>query len=343
MFFDRQQLTAEQIRQKEIEFQRMASNLKEADLVWKEMNGYFAIAPKQEKESLKGTYWRWYVELTWRRLNSINKDNFLRIFHKQLITAIQNNFDIFHSFMEYLGFRCIDKQELASFYQKVKLSVLNSEESIGQWQGSEVLLKDLISEYYLLKKRKASSIEEAEFLTKTKQIIFPADSEPYILADKDVGVTRFLEIVELFQEIDTDRIEYIVDMFLNPENYNTPPNSTNLQTQEEDNVKEENLQEMVVEPLIENAQREGGNSTVSTDAENSSAAESLVNSASKILTADQIKSQIEFEFKKDAEGNFEDIEGVMKRLEELAEQYNKPEIAEMMYFDEGEGKFKWKI
>ena len=56
-----------------------------------------------------------------------------------------------------------------------------------------------------------------------------------------------------------------------------------------------------------------------------------------------IKSQIESEFKKDSEGNFENIEAVMRKLEEFTEMYNDPKIADMIYYDEEDSKFKWKV
>jgi hypothetical protein len=57
----------------------------------------------------------------------------------------------------------------------------------------------------------------------------------------------------------------------------------------------------------------------------------------------KIKSQIESQFPKNTNGEFENIEAVLSRLEELAAQYNDPRIAEMMYFDEQAGMFKWNI
>jgi hypothetical protein len=58
-------------------------------------------------------------------------------------------------------------------------------------------------------------------------------------------------------------------------------------------------------------------------------------------TTAQIKSEIESQFKKDDKGNFEDIETVLAMLSTLSEKYNDPKIADMMYFDEKENKFKW--
>ncbi|MFA5062308.1 MAG: hypothetical protein WC526_04135 [Patescibacteria group bacterium] len=57
----------------------------------------------------------------------------------------------------------------------------------------------------------------------------------------------------------------------------------------------------------------------------------------------EIKSQISSEFKKNPQGEFTNIEGVLNRLNELSEKYKDPKIAELYYFDEKDGKFKWAI
>ncbi|MEK7680514.1 MAG: hypothetical protein AAB348_00475 [Patescibacteria group bacterium] len=60
------------------------------------------------------------------------------------------------------------------------------------------------------------------------------------------------------------------------------------------------------------------------------------------VSLNDVKKNIEREFKKDAEGQFVNLEGALAKLADLAEKYGNPDIAEMYYFDEGENKFKWK-
>ncbi len=57
----------------------------------------------------------------------------------------------------------------------------------------------------------------------------------------------------------------------------------------------------------------------------------------------QIKTQVEMRFKREEDGQFENVEDVLILLDNLAKQHNDPKIAEMLYFDEAEGKFKWII
>ncbi len=55
-----------------------------------------------------------------------------------------------------------------------------------------------------------------------------------------------------------------------------------------------------------------------------------------------IKKQIDSKFKKDNQGNYTDLAGVLADLAALAQKDNDPKIAELYYFDETEGKFKWQ-
>jgi hypothetical protein len=57
----------------------------------------------------------------------------------------------------------------------------------------------------------------------------------------------------------------------------------------------------------------------------------------------EIKQQMENKYKKDAEGNFQELEKVLIELNDLAEKYTDPKIAELYYFDEVSGKFVWNI
>ncbi|MBD3311671.1 MAG: hypothetical protein GF349_04255 [Candidatus Magasanikbacteria bacterium] len=61
----------------------------------------------------------------------------------------------------------------------------------------------------------------------------------------------------------------------------------------------------------------------------------------KKMTPTEIKNAINSRFSKDKSGNYSNIEGVLMFLGNLAEEYNDPSIAELYYFDENSGGFKW--
>ncbi len=279
---------------------------------WQILDDFFVRNPYEIDFNWRVTYFKTYVKLTWKLIGTIaDDDKFISTISRQVPMAILLDVDVLKEIMWYLGFNKADKNKLISLYIKIKSAFLESEEIIGNWEGRSVGVKDLVAEYLLLEKREASSIEEAEFISKLKQVMFPKEVLPYIYTDPDVGINRFLELVEFFRDIDEERIWFVVDIFLTPEKYQDDFNKEKISVGVEEQPETEEV--------------------VTDDSE-----------VKTYLTSDQIKSQIEPGFKKDAEGDFEDIAGVMTKLSELAEEFNDPSIAEMIYFDEEQNKFVWK-
>ncbi|KKP59346.1 MAG: hypothetical protein UR53_C0003G0008 [Candidatus Magasanikbacteria bacterium GW2011_GWC2_34_16] len=69
---------------------------------------------------------------------------------------------------------------------------------------------------------------------------------------------------------------------------------------------------------------------------------SVINRKPEKFTTDQVKNIVNKNFIKDINGEYEDLSGVLKTLNQLSEDHNDPAIAELYYFDEADGKFKWK-
>ncbi len=332
---------------------------------WKILDDFFVQNSYEKDFDWRMTYFRVYVRLTWKVLGTIVDSNkFIEIMRRQVPMAIILDINILQQMMWFLAFNKEDKNQLISLYQKIRLAVLESEQVIGSWQNSNVTVKDLASEYLLMQQRGVSSIEEAEFLSKVKQIMFPKEIEQYIFVNQDEGVDRFLELVEFFDYIDNEKIWTVVDVFLNPEKYNVnKPEDNKLESEQE----LEGGEEKVEEPTPQISANKYESMSQKLDEEIKAAENSVVPAAPVVkiesekpfvakpapqapaveeqtkLSASQIKSQIESEFKQDLDGNFEDIEGVMRKLEEFAEMYNDPKISDMIYFDEEDDKFKWKV
>ncbi len=303
---------------------------------WQILDIFFAQNNYEKDLNWRLTYFRIYVRLTWKMIGTIiDYNKFIEIIRRQIPMALILDVDVLREMMWYFGFSKSDKNKLVSLYLKIKNTFFESEQIVGIWQGKNIMVKDLVSEYLLLEKRDASSMEEAEFISKLKQIMCPKEVAPFVYADKDVSVDRFLELVEFFEEVDGEKIWFVVDIFLNPEKYQRSETDSSVPTSESDEEVEDNK--------TEGESFSGNEQTVIVESQKSLTAEQTpIVDSQKRLTTGQVKSQIESEFKKDSEGNFEDIEGVMGKLAELAEENNDPSVAEMIYFDEEENKFKWK-
>lgn len=274
---------------------------------WKDLDNFFAQDMYEKDKVWRWTYFRVYVLLTWKVIGTINDaDTFAQIMARQAPMAIILDIDIFKEMLWFFSANKADKTRLASLYFKVRNNFLNSQELLGEYQGKNVQLKDLVLEYADLK-RIDNSMRTAEFINKLNQILFPPEAEQYFgLDNKADGVDRLLELVNFFEDIDTvEKLQEVLEVFLNPQVYDEPASLF-----------------------------------VTSDEETEADVESMRIQAPSLS---EIKSQIEQEFKKDSEGNFEDIESVFRKLEEFTEMYNDPKIADLLYFDEESGEFKWRV
>ncbi|TSC84679.1 MAG: hypothetical protein G01um101413_63 [Parcubacteria group bacterium Gr01-1014_13] len=311
-----------------LEKQIRASHVGISSLVetWKSLDAYFNKASIFEDEKFRWTYFRIYTELTWKLLDSQSRDFVINVaVARQIPMAIQLGFNVFEEILRYIGSHTVDKTDAEGLYLKMQKSFLESKAIIGAWQGKNVSIAQIIQEINSVYE-KGDSLAQADFENKLLQIMFPDEiSKKYSTADPEDVKENFLDLVSSFQTFTIENIWYIVDAFLNPEKYQNATSSqaaSSALTKPEPSkpavspqpIPKQEEPKLVVPPTIRPKP-----------------------------TPQQIKSQIESQFKKDAEGNLVDIEGVMTKLGELAEKNNDPKIADMIYFDEKESKFKWNI
>lgn len=306
-------ITDSELEQEEYRFNSEISNTQIADQAWEELASFFDQNPDVKLDHLV-SYWRWFVILSWQKISTASPEMVLLMMKEQVPMAIVANMDILDVILRHLTQNFYYRDDLGSFYKKARAEFLESDMVFGKWQGQDQIIKDIVAEHLLLKKQEADSIEVAEFISKIRQILFPKEVLPYAYVDVDTGVGRFIELINFFQDVDDEKkIQEVLDIFLIPGRYQSSPVEENTEIKAVASLEMEKPNAPQIEVEVK-----------------------------KPLNTNQIKSQIESEFKKDGEGNFEDIEGVMGRLSELAEENNDSSIAEMIYFDEEENKFKWK-
>ena len=335
MFLSNLNLTNEQIAQKENEFQQLLLSPAEVDKTYEELRDFFANPTQSEIKKYRHSYWRWYVLLTWNRLNSLPKDELVStVFSQQLPIALLIDVDVWKSLMQYFVANNFFEDDLESFYLKIKKAFLESDAVIGEWQGKNVTVAELVKEIGSVYD-KEDSLSQADFESKLRQIISPEEevSKKYFIADPEKTKERFLYLVAFFETFTEENIWYVVDAFLNPEKYQKTASGAVLKPVSSN------------PPLPRPSGESPKPSTVPLQPAPNKEEPKLVVPPTIRPTPSpaQIKSQIESQFKKDADGNFTDIEGVMAKLNELSEKNNDPKIAEMMYYDETENKFKWNI
>ena len=319
MFFEQKKLISSEIEQKEKEFGGILVDLEKSAILWKELRDFFTY---NTTDDYRFTYWRWFVELTWYRFNTLSKEDLEGVMASQIPSALLQNYNVQDEILRYLGLRSIDEQEAQSLYVKMQKAFLESGALVGLWKGMELKVVDLAKEIDQISKQN-DSLEEAEFESKLKQIMFPNDplANKYVTAGPDEAVRRFIDLVNFFQTFTQENIWYIVDSFLNPEKYQNAPRGEALPKV---------APTPKAEPKIETPKKEEVKLVVPPEIRSKP-------------TLQEIKSQMESQFKKDAEGNFEEVETVLAMLSTLSEKYEEPKIADMLYFDEKESKFKWNI
>lgn len=350
-------LTADLVDKKDIEFYNF--NIVDQEEVFDEMNDVFGSSALMDEE-YRFSYFRWYTDLAWKSFNNRDRDFVINIaMARQVPMAILLDFEVWRNVMWYLAMRTLDRQDMEEFYFKMREAFLNSEAIVGKWQGKNILVKDLVNEIKSLNARAADSMENAEFESRLQQIMFDKNNpffETYVSTDLDTAVDRFIGLVNFFLGIDEKHIWYTVESFLHPEKFENPTLQNIIATS---SVRDK------TEPAPQNSVNKYESMSQKLDAE-IKAMESAATPVAKVepekpavpsptpkeasvaeapakLSATQIKSKIESEFKQDLDGNFVDIEGVMRKLEEFAETYNDPKIADMIYYDEEDDKFKWKV
>src|SRR3989344_119364 len=221
MFLSNLQLTDDQIARKDGEFQQILSNPSEADKVYEELRDFFVTSTEAEVKKYWYSYWRWYVWLTWDRLNTVSKDELISIiFSQQIPMALLLDFDVRESLLWYFVANNFFEDDLESFYLKIKKAFLESKAVVGVWQGKNVTVAGLIKEADSVYSS-GDSLVEANFENKLRQLIFPADemTKKYFMANPEQVKERFLHLVAFFETFTEEKIWFVVDAFLNPEKY----------------------------------------------------------------------------------------------------------------------------
>ena len=281
------------------------------------------------------TYFRLYVRLTWKILEVVGKDYFIEVVRRQAATALLLDVDVLNSIMWYLGFNNADKQKLVSLFLDLKKAFLQSEAVVGVWQGKNVTVAALVKEIDSVYGG-GDSLAIADFESRLRQIMFPDEiANKYFTADPEEAKERFLDLVSFFETFTQENIWYVVDAFINPEKYqNVAPGETPAiapVTQATTTPKPTPTAQPSAPTLAPAPKPAPANPPLPRPSGELTKPSALIK-----LTSQQIKSQIEKEF------STEDVEGIMGKLNELAEKNNDPKIAEMIYYDESSGKFLWK-
>ncbi len=317
MSFIPRQLSSQDFALVQAEFLSLFDNPQKMQDAWNEMHEFFRSASSKEDQIYRDTFFYWYTDLTWKMLNTLDKEAFLVAIPRQISVALAIGYDLLNSICSYLLIRTKDEIEMMSFFPKLKQNIFASPAVLGQWQGKNVTVAEIIKETIALNQSGNDSLKSAEFLAKLKSILSNKEDveKGFTIASADQMVDRFDTMVQFFIGVAPEKAYYLIDALFHPERYEKREPGAE--------TKGEELQSDVpaVDRVLEEDSQKMDNTTPPTLAE--------------------IKNLVDSEFSKDETGQYADIEAVFGLLDQIAEEYNDEKIKEYFYFDENVGGFVW--
>jgi len=322
-------------------FTVVINDVAKRDPMYLDLLAFFKDKSVSEMLAYKDTYFKWYVYLNWKNFQSLSFSDVLLACANQIPIAFSLGIDVLNELMWYLALRTQDVFEVENWYTKMKQSIFQSPLPLGNFQGKQIILRDIIVEIEKINQSQTDSIARAEFNAKLKNLLFPTNqfANKYIVTEftPDDFVAAFNSLIGFFIGIDNERLLYILDSLQNPMKY-------------EEEVPENIAPTAVVDyaSKIENIpQTEGAISAapaelLNLNSEISTPASSVTKESPASMSPAEIQSRVDAQFEKDEMGQYKDLEGVFAALDEIASTYNDESIRELFYFDEQSGGFKWR-
>ncbi|MFA5175149.1 MAG: hypothetical protein WC430_01860 [Patescibacteria group bacterium] len=353
-FFDKTINTPEAIERKEKEYMELISNKESAKKLWLELHEYFSNSNPRNDFVFYNSYWRWYTDLTWSGLNDVSQEDFVNIvIARQLPMATLLGFDVFKKIIWYLNFVCPEAREMESLFYKAREALLNSESAIGQRQNKEITMSDIIKEITLIENRGEDAMEAAELNMKLSEMIIPEEkymSAYYADLEPEEIIAKLKYVINFFLGMNPSDVWSFVEVSLFPREYGEKA-PWEIESEE---IKEpvEKVGEKILLKTAEPIMSAEKTASVSKEAEikkeieikDEKKIENIIEETKPIKpSTKEIKRMILERFPADADGQMENIEGVLAMLESFADEYEDAKIKEMYYFDETEGKFKWNV
>ncbi|MDD2758543.1 MAG: hypothetical protein PHD72_04210 [Patescibacteria group bacterium] len=356
--------TFEELEVEEKNFQRLSEEEK-SDLLVQLYDSFSDLTPEQDYAG-RFSYFRWYTYLVWSDLLMFNKESFVPlVIRRQIFEAFLAGFDVWEKIILYFDAKCFESEDYRALFIQVKDAFVNSDAVVGEWQGQPYRVADAVKEKTLLRSMGNDSIRAAELLNKFKKIIALDNdkfAERFVTATADEILNDFNDLIDFFLDTEPNEAEMVVEMYVNPEAYGLTRTS---KSEAEANypagpAPRRPVATPALAPLSpparlsasggrgDGSERAGGGGSAAVSAK----AKPAVTLPAPLPTAKpvvekpsyaDIRAKIDSAFKKDAAGNYSDLDGVMDALQKAAEKYNDPKIAELLYWDEGESRFKWNV
>lgn len=314
---------------------------------WREWVEVFADTTPEDEYILRYGWFRFFTIATWDDLNSRTPDFFVDfIASRQIPEALLCGYQVMDKLLFYLYFQANDVATVRDVYGKIRDEFIRSEAILGKDGEKNYTLSQATQEYLLIKSRGRDAVEVASFMDKLRKTMFPADglTETYFTDDQNGVFGQMTELMDVFLEVKPEDIYTLVRLHVHPEinesELSDIAGMNDLPPKPAPRIGPRyiELPETVVpEKLVPEMPAEKKENLPAQPKEEKGVIVTVV------PTHAEIRAKIDAAFEADKDGQYADLDHVLSALEKAAEKYHEPKIAELYYFDEASGKFKWSV
>lgn len=186
---------------------------------WNCLHSYFKKELRDDQKFFF-TYFRLYTELTWKLLNTLEREDLIDIIGRQAVAAILLEIDVWNKIVWYLESRTINDEDIGNVFEQIKNQILNSGALVGYFQRKEIKIQDLVPEVKKLNEGRLSSLESAAILSKIRDLFVSLGKdqvEKYYSPDLDVVVDNFLGLMTFLLNVNSNAVKTAVDLIVRPE------------------------------------------------------------------------------------------------------------------------------
>ncbi len=333
--FEPRQLTEQEARDyREYYFTEVFPDFEEVSAVYANLKEKLSGLSGRDIRDFHPVFWELYVYSTWFLLDRLSKEELKQAMVNQVVDAIRMNINVQNRFLEYFTLNVMDADEVESIYGDIKKNIFSSQTIVGadKQTGEKMSLGEAVA-FLNRFAGQADSLRYVEFKTKLKNVMY-SDYQPndHTYIDPEVAVTRLINLLNFFIATDADE-------FIRAAYYHNKP--LLLRQKEELASKKAPAQTDIKARSESEAETEAKPEAEMTEQAVTQTKKTTQKSPAKKMPPNQIKEMVKARFSKDKEGQFTNIEGVLTFLSDLADRYQDSSIAELYYFDERAGEFKW--
>lgn len=189
--------------------------------IWSDLHEDFKNVTPQQEYDLQASYFRWYTELTWRRVESLSPEQFANIaIARQSLLALKLSYNVLNAIMWHLETNATSEEEMQNIYQNLRQQFKTSSAIVGKdAKRVQYTMKDFID---LVDKKlfnDDNSITRAQESSHINEILFGlVDLHSEDLLFNPIKVRDQIEdLIGFFLGVDADHIWYVVRAYTHPE------------------------------------------------------------------------------------------------------------------------------